>query len=248
MSLRVASLEPGVTATLCALGLEDHLVAVSRYCSRLADVEGLPQLEVTWNLDAAAVAALEPDLVIASVPFRAGRVDELLKEGLDVLCLYPRVLADVYRHIRWLARLAAVPDRGEATVREMQAGLDAVGRSVQGLARPRIFVEIWPDPLMSAPPWVAELVEIAGGCFVPPGPGRRVEEQEVLAADPQVIVLAWAGVSDQQPERVLRRPGWEAVTAVRTGRVVPVREVILNAPSPRLVEGAWELARAIHGV
>jgi iron complex transport system substrate-binding protein len=86
---RIVSLEPSVTATLVALGQRQHLVAVTRYCQRLADVRGLPQLETTWSVKADEVAALKPDLVIAAVPYRAGKVDELLRAHLNVLLALP---------------------------------------------------------------------------------------------------------------------------------------------------------------
>lgn len=44
---RIVSLEPSITVTLIALGQRARLVAVTRYCHRLVDVTGLPQLETT---------------------------------------------------------------------------------------------------------------------------------------------------------------------------------------------------------
>jgi hypothetical protein len=123
---RIVSLEPSVTAMLVALGQRRRLVAVTHYCQRLVDVGDLPQLEPTWSVEAGEVAALAPDLVIAGVPYRAGQVDELLKARLNVLCLYPNSLADVYAHITWLGRLCGVPERADAVVRHMQSELAAL--------------------------------------------------------------------------------------------------------------------------
>ena len=41
---------------------------------------------------------------------------------------------------------------------------------------------MWPKPPMSSPIWVAELVEIAGGEFVPARLGRQVTAEEVRQA------------------------------------------------------------------
>ncbi len=246
MLKRIASLEPSVTATLIALGQRDRLVAVTRFCHRLADVEGLPQVDNTWSVDAAEVAALEPDLVVAGVPYRAGKVDELLKAGLDVLCLYPNSLADVYRHICWLGRLCDVPQQADALVEKMRLELAVLQARAAGRPRQRVYVEQWPDPLMNGMPWVAEIVEALGGEFVPRPGNRRISEEEVIAADPEVILVNWAGVENINPARVSARPGWERISAVRAGRVVAVNEIALNAPGPNLSEGMWEVWRALY--
>ena len=243
---RIVSLEPSVTATLFALGQQQRLVAVSEWCERLVDVGNLPRLPSTWSAKPEDIVGLEPDLVIASVPYRADTIVELLRGRLDVLCLSPQRLEDVIAHILWLGRLTDAADAAERIIAKMQATFDALRQQVAGLPRPRVYVEMWPKPPMSSPVWVAELVEIAGGTFVPERPGRQVTDDEMRHADPEIIVVAWAGVADPPLERVLRRSGWESITAVREGRVVTVDEIVLNAPGPNLARAARLLAEVIH--
>lgn len=245
---RLVSLEPSVTATLFALGRGHLLVAGSEHDRRLLgdQVADLPTVPSTWAVRAEDVARFQPDLVIASVPFREQSLAELLKAGLHVLSLYPRDLASVYQTIRLLAALTNAREAGEQVVSEMEATFEHVRQKTANLPRRRVYVETWPRPLMSAPLWVAELVEIAGGTFVPQGPGRRVTPEEVIAADPEVIVVAWPGVDHPPLERVYARPGWEEVTAVRQRRVVAVEEIVINAPGPNLARAARLLAQAIH--
>lgn len=243
---RIVSLEPSITATLVALGQRQRLVAVTRYCLRLADVAGLPQLETTWSVKADEVAALAPDLVIAATPYQAGKIDELLKARLNVLCLYPQSLADVYAHLILLGRLCEASSQAETIVAEMQATFAELQRQAAGQPRRRVYVEEWPKPLITAAPWIAELVALLGGEVVPQPPGRQVSEQEVIEADPEIIILNWAGVDKIDPARVLGRAGWEQVSAIRAGRVVAVNEIWLNAPGPNLAEGARQLWQALY--
>ncbi|MCB0173442.1 MAG: ABC transporter substrate-binding protein [Anaerolineae bacterium] len=246
MTQRIVSLEPSITATLAALGQRHRLVGVTRYCHRLAEVTGLPQLDTTWAVKADEVAALQPDLVIAATPYQAGKIDTLLQAKLDVLCLYPQSVADVYRHIRWLGRLCDAADQADTLVAQMQTGLADLIRRAKDKPRQRVYVEEWPKPLMTAGLWIAELVELLGGDCVPQPTGRQVTDQEVIEADPEVIILCWAGIEQMDPERVLARAGWSNVSAVRSGRVVAVNEILLNAPGPNLVEGAQQLWQALY--
>lgn len=245
---RIVSLEPSVTATLFALGQQARLVAVSEWCDRLVDVGDRPRLPSTWSAKPEDITALSPDLVIASVPYRAETMLELLRARLNLLCLYPQHLEDVYTHIAWLGRLTNAAEKAGQVISRMQADFETLRRQVAGLRRPRVYVEMWPRPPMSSPAWVAELVEIAGGEFVPTRPGRAVTDEEIRAADPEIIVVAWAGVADPPLQRVIQRAGWEQVSAVRAERVVALDEIYLNAPGPNLVQGAHLLAAAIHPV
>ncbi len=245
---RIVSLEPSVTATLFALERHHLLVAGSEHDRRLLGerVAHLPVVPSTWAVRAADVLRFRPDVVVASVPFREQSLAELLKAGLHVLSLYPRDLASVYQTVRLLAALTDAREAGERVVAEMERTFEEVRARAGGRPAVRVYVETWPRPLMSAPLWVAELVEVAGGRFVPGNPGRQISEDEVMAADPEVIVVAWPGVDDPPLERVCARPGWERITAVREGRVVAVDEIVLNAPGPNLAQAAHMLAQAIR--
>jgi iron complex transport system substrate-binding protein len=244
---RIVSLEPSITATLCALDQRHKLVGVTRYCARLCDVAGIPEVEITWSLDVDQVATLKPDLVIAGTPYRAGKVDELLQRKIPVLCLYPQSLAHVYNNIDWLGRLCGVPERSHVLIDEMQTTLAQLADQAKSLPLQRIYVETWPNPLFTGEPWLAEIVSALGSEFVPMPPGRQVTEAEVFAADPEVIVLNWAGVEKLNPDQVYHRPGWQDVSAVRNQRVVAVDEIALNAPGPTLMKGMHELWRALRG-
>ncbi|MFQ5856522.1 MAG: ABC transporter substrate-binding protein [Anaerolineae bacterium] len=243
---RIVSLEPSVTAILFALGQQARLAAVSEWCDRLVDVGDRPRLPSTWSAKPEDIVALSPDLVIASVPYRAEAITDLLQAKLNVLCLRPQHLADTYAHIAWLGRLTDAVEEAEQVISQMQADFEAIRRQVAGLHRPRVYVEMWPKPPMSSPDWVGELVEIAGGEFVPAKPGRAVTDDEIREADPEIIAVAWAGVTDPPLQRVIQRSGWDQVSAVLEGRVMAVDEIYLNAPGSNLVHGARLLADAIH--
>jgi ABC-type Fe3+-hydroxamate transport system substrate-binding protein len=70
-----------------------------------------------------------------------------------------------------------------------------------------VYVEEWPKPLINAAPWIAEIVALLGSQVVPQPPGRQVSEQEVIEADPELIILNWAGMDKIEPEKVLNRAG-----------------------------------------
>ncbi len=250
-SPRIVSLAPSVTSILHALGAADCLVGVTRWCADVVPEEalrGLSRFDDCWNTDPAKVAELAPDLVIGSVPYRAKVIEGILARGMRFLATYPRALADVYGDIRLLARIVEKPAAGERLVETMERSIaDARERAANASSRPRIYCEEWSNPLQNSQRWVEELVEAAGGEFVPKPAARKVAAEEVIAADPEIILLAWCGTNDRaRPDVVLKRPGWENLAAVRQHRIHVVRDEFLNTPGPSLLDGLRALAMIIH--
>jgi len=249
--VRIASLSPSVTSILVALGARRKLVAVSKWCKEVADVDGLPEFGDCWSpgsgKSAAELMELKPTMIIGSVPFRAETVRKILELPVPFLALNPRVLADIEVDIRTLGSIAGASARAEFLIRTMRRKFERIRKiAARTKAKPRVYCEAWPNPRISSPPWVAELVEIAGGRMVV-GAGKRVTDPEVAESNPEIIVLAWAATGGKsKPEPALRNPAWRNVSAVCEGRVFVVRDELLNTPGPPLTRGAEELLRVIH--
>ena len=248
---RVVCLQPSATVTLAALGRLERIVACTRYC---ADV--CPQVRKarraivadSWTAKAEQILAARPDLVIASVPYQAEAVEEILKAGIPFLGLAPRSLADVYSDIALLARVMSAKRKGSQVVARMKKEIATVRAktSARRARRPRVFCEEWGKPIIHSQRWVAELVEAAGGEFLGE-PGRQTDAESVRRANPEVIIAAWCGAGDRVPlEKIIEQRSWQGVSAARAGRVYCIRDEYLNTPAPTLLLGLKALAAAIR--
>jgi iron complex transport system substrate-binding protein len=247
--MRIVSLAPSVTSILLSLGVGRELVGVSRWCKDVTDVGSRPSVGDCWKMDLREVMRLRPTILIGSVPFAVETVQKILAEAVAFLAINPRSLADIFADIRTLGRLVERGRAAEILIRKMQSGFADVAREARQRgagSRVRVYCEAWPKPRISSPPWVAELVQIAGGKMVVSS-GERVTDEDVARAAPQLIVLAWAATGGgAKVSTALRNPAWRDVPAVRNGHVVVIRDELLNTPGPPLVQGARELARAIR--
>lgn len=244
---RIASLSASTSAIAAGCGAADRLVAVTRDCARLTpELAGLPLVGDAWSAKSADVLAHAPELVIASAPYDAETVGRLVKDRARFVATSPWTLADIYTDIRMLGSLLERPHLADALVADMQSAIEATRARTLGHPRPRVYCEVWMKPIMSSPVWVSELVEAAGGEPVVAG-GRVLDPEAVLAANPEVVVMAWCGaIGRSRPEKLLARPGFDGLAAARSGRVVPVRDEFLNAPCQHLVTGLRILAHCIH--
>jgi ABC-type Fe3+-hydroxamate transport system substrate-binding protein len=183
---RIVSLVPSDTLNLFALGAGARVVGRTRYCVEPEGaVERVPVVGGTKDVDVEAVAALQPDLVLANQEENArAPIEALARLQLQVFVSFPRRVAEGIAHLARLARIVGVD--GDAAV------VDLVRRGYREAASPaprpalRTFVPIWMDPLMTvnAETFIHDALALAGGENVFADRVRRYPLQADLGRDP----------------------------------------------------------------
>jgi iron complex transport system substrate-binding protein len=248
--LRIVSLAPSATSIFCALGAKRSLVGVTKWCAHVAPVGKLPKLGDCWHLDSIdAILGLRPTLIIGSVPYKQETVAKLLEQPLNFLAMNPRTLADIENDVRLLGGIAGRPHAAEAVVRKMRSVFALIRKRTRKISRPvKVYCEAWPNPRISSPPWVAEVVKIAGGEMVVPA-GEKVIEEQIAESRPELIVLAWAATGEKaDPKQTYEVASWKDVPAIRDRQVQVISDELLNTPGPPLLRGAMELERLLRGI
>ena len=247
--LRIAALQPSISIVLDRLNALDTLVACTRYC--VEAVPALAQRSITiikdsWSSTTDEILAAKPSLVLASVPYRMESLGALLKSGCPVVTLAPHTLADIYADIRLIGSIVHRVEAAESVVAAMQQEIAATCARTSNASRPIVYCEEWGKPLIHSQPWVAELIDAAGGQFLGSA-AKQTTAEAIAAADPDVMIFAWCGAGDRVPlERVIAQRGWQDLRAVREGNVFCVADEWLNTPAPTLLAGLRALAAALH--
>ncbi len=250
--MRVVSLACSNTEIVHALGCGHLLVGVDSHSDYPeALLAGLPRVGPDLEIDVSAVAALEPDLVLASltVPGHETVVEGMELAGLPVLTLAPEGLEDVPVSVERVAEALGVADRGKALADRMREAFQP--NDEPGGPRPSILVQWWPKPVIAPAgrSWVQGLIERAGG-LNPLGQedrlSRPMTDAEVAAFAPDAVVLSWCGVHPDKyrPDVVYRNEAFSQVPALRNRQVHCIPEALLGRPGPRLLEGL----EALRGV
>jgi iron complex transport system substrate-binding protein len=248
MTMRIVSLAPSATSILCAIGAKKLLVGVTKWCCDVAPVAGWLQVGDCWHMESVAdMVALRPTLVIGSVPYKQETVGKLLEHRLTFLAMNPRTLEDIYTDIRLLGGISGRAAQAEKLIRQMRSEFATVERTSKKMKRRvRVYCEAWPNPRISSPPWVAELVTVCGGEMSVPA-GEKISDEDVASAQPEVIVLAWAATGDKsKPQQAYGVDAWKDVPAIRERRVFVIRDELLNTPGPPLLLGALELSKILR--
>ena len=248
---RIVCLTEETVETLYLLGEQDRIVGVSGYCVRPPQVRReKPRVSAFITADVPKILALEPDLVFAFSDLQADIAAELARAGVAVHLFNQRDIAGIMAMIRTVGALVGAADRADALARSFEERLESLAASVSGRARPRVYFEEWDEPLISGIGWVSELIEIAGGADIfvenrarQAAKDRIVPPQAVIDARPDIILASWCG-KKVRPERIAGRPGWDAIPAVRDGRIHEIKSPLILQPGPAaLTEGLDAIAR-----
>jgi hypothetical protein len=182
-AIRVVSLVPSATETLVALGV------VPVACTRFCELDGVPTVGGTKNVDIEAVVALAPDLVVVNdEENRIEDADALVARGLALHSMSPRSVAEVGPAVCALASMIGVDPVAPF------GAWDGWLAGTRVAAWERAFVPIWRRPWMSlaADTYGSSLLAHVGITNVFGDAGERYPEvalHEVATRGPDVALL-----------------------------------------------------------
>lgn len=286
---RIISLLPSSTEIVSVLGFMDELVGRSHECDYPVAVEKLPvctkpkfnpegtsreinqrvkdvleQALAVYQVDAAQLAALKPDIIITqsqcevcavSLAEVEAAVSQLVDSKPVIVSLEPNGLTDVWADIQRVADALGVSDRGRELIAAFQHRMTRLAQQARQLThQPTVAGIEWLEPLMGAGNWMPELVEMAGGVNLFGLAGKHspwVTWEELIEADPEVIVMLPCGYDIQKTLSempiLMKQPAWSTLKAVQQERVyVTDGNHYFNRPGPRLVESLEILAEIFH--
>ena len=239
---RIICTSPEITEILFAVGAGDRVVAVVRGCDWPPAARDLPLVGDFSNVSLERVAALEPDLVITTGHEQKRIVAQLERLGVTTVAFLASDVASVKRNVQAVGIIVGEEEKAANLLTAFEARLSAVASAVEktpAAERPRVYLEICPEPLMTVAEgsFVHDAIILAGGVNVGAGlprPYSRVESEAVIAADPEVIVLCHDAAA---PADVATRTGWRRITAVRENRVYEANADLVLRAGPRFGEG-----------
>ena len=215
-----------------------------------------------YVIDGDLLRRLQPDLILTQelcevCAVGAGSVFETAAKVLDytpeILSIRPASLDDIFKNIGLIGEAAGVPARAEALLGQLRSRTDYVSqRAADGLAH-KVFCIDWLEPLRNTGQWTPELVELAGGVeglAEKWGKSREVGWDEVLEYQPDyVMVMPCAFNMDRtiaETAKLLERPEWRSLNAVKEGRVYLFDGQIPSRHGPRVIDVLEGLAEAMR--
>ena len=248
--MRIVTMIPSHTETVCALNACDKLVGVDEYSNYPEMVMTLSNLGNGFAPNVEAIVAIEPDLVL--VDESSGIATALEGLGLNVYAGTAQTFEEVFEKFEVIGQLI----NREAEAGELSASVMAEAEGIAGLVanaeQPTVFYEL-DSTLYSVSPssFVGEILARAGANNIVPddlGDFPQLDPEFIVEANPDIIILADAPYGETV-DSLTARPGWSALGAVESGKVYELSQEdidAINRPGPRVGQAVRILAQLLH--
>ena len=256
-SRRVVSLAPNLTELVFELGFGSNLVGRSSACDYPPEAQYLPVVGGFGRPNWEALENLRPDLVLATDLEKPGLLDRLKERGVETLLLPCESWDELVQAGLTISEALGQRAAGEEFVRGMTARRRALESRVAafyaGKPGPRVYVEVWGDPLTTsgAQSFLDDMVRLAGGVNIAAElrPAYvHVSAEWVIQQDPDAILLAYMLPNASPIESIVKRPGWDKIRAVQENAICAnIPPDLLLRPGPRILEGAEKFAEWLMG-
>ena len=249
--IRIVSLSPTATENLFAVGAGRQVIAVdalSNYPKRA------PRTKLSgFTPNAEAIASYRPDLVFLHT---GGKIVQQLRALRIRVIQLPAAqnLAHAYAEIVQIGRATGHPGVASRLVRSMKARIaSAIASARPNASRLSVYHELTTDYYSAtSQTFIGQVYRLFGLRNIADGADGsgsgypKLAGEYIIAANPDLIVLADSKCCGQSRETVAARPGWSTIKAVRTSRVIRADDDVASRWGPRIVGFVRLVATALR--
>lgn len=253
---KIIVIAPSALEIINGLDAMDRVIEVDSYSVEAGDplAEGFEGAGDSYGLNIERIAALNPDILIAVTGGSEDDYQKIRELGIEI---YRVINIDgiegVYTEITNISRLIGLEDRGEKLVNELKEEVGMIYDRVKDMDdedRPKVFYEVWNDPLMSAgmDTFINDLIEKSGGVNIlaednlSGWPEYSVET--LIERNPDIIIAPASLAPDSSV--IMDDARFSSITAVIEGRVYIIPDNPISRPSQNSIKALQMLSKAIH--
>jgi iron complex transport system substrate-binding protein len=239
---RIVSLSATATEMLFAIGAGDQVVAVDEYSNYPPEAPTTNLSGLETNIE--AIAKFEPNLVVISGD--PGDLEKSLRTLQIPVLVEPaaQTLHDTYAQIDQLGVATGNSAQAVEIVQSMRSEIDDLVAQAPDFEEPptyyheldQTYYSVTSETFIGQIYNLVGLRNIADGAKGAGSQYPQLSAEFIVEADPDIIFLADTKCCDQSHETVANRPGWDEISAVKTGSVVELDDDIASRWGPRVID------------
>lgn len=252
---RIISLAPNLTELLFALKLNEEIVGVTSFADYPEEALYKTKIGTILEPNIEKIITMKPDIVFAAGINKMEIIEKLKNLGIKVVGFNPQTINDVFLVIKKAGQLTGKNDRARELVTDMYIELsqiqDMVDKVLENRSRPKVFYEIWSDPLYTAGDntFIDDVIKIAGGINIGAnarGSWPQYSIEKLLLENPDIYISSpHSAPYKVTVESIKERENYQNIKAIKNNRVYIIDQNIISRPSPRIIEGLKKFVKAI---
>ncbi|MGF3066040.1 ABC transporter substrate-binding protein [Facklamia sp. P12945] len=255
----IVTLMPADAEILFEIGAGDTIVGRGTYVDFPADeVEEIPAIATGENLNIEEIIALDPEVVVmTAMSLTEDQMTAIEDAGITVLVTDAQTIEEVYEAIDLLGQLVGKEEEADQLIEEMEtvfkefeekADQEEESKSVYYEVSPLEF-GLWTAGSETFMDEIGQMLNLEN-VFADQKSFVEVSEEQVLLANPQVIITTSLPMDEEAPspeEEIMQRKEWDDLSAVKNDKVFAVDNSAFTRPGPRLMDAVKELYDLVYG-
>ncbi|MBM3708289.1 MAG: ABC transporter substrate-binding protein [Actinobacteria bacterium] len=246
---------PSALEILDAIGAIDYVIGVDNWSIDFgeplaAGFEGFGDFQ---SLNMEKITASDPDIIIGLIGWAEADIQKLNELGIKIYIVDANTIDEVYTDIINMGQLTGMQKEAQELKVELEKKVNAVTEKVKDISqeqKPKVFYEVWNDPLMSAgsDTFINEFIEKAGGINIVTADGLsgwpEYSVENLIQNNPDVIIAPMSLAPDA--DVIISDARFSSVNAVINKKVYIVPDNPVSRPSQNIIKGLEMFAQAIH--
>jgi len=247
---RIVSLAPSVTEMIFAIGAGEHLVGRTTACDWPAEALKVPVAGAFGKPSLEVIASMRPEIVVDVDLEEKGNSDKIRAMGIRTEHISCRTPDDIPPALRTLGKLTGHERKADSLAAAIEKGLETFReKNLHKTEKPLVYLEIWDDPFWTGgkDSYTSHMIAYAGGRNIGDSVRKEyfeISQEWVIQQNPDVIACMYMSKETPAAEGVMRRPGWQHISAVKRKNVFDgFDNSLFLRPGPRVLEGIEQLQK-----
>ena len=260
---RIISLAPACTQILFAIGDGNKVVGVTDYdnypynfsawiaAGNMTSIGGYS----TPNME--AIASLHPDLIVSD-NINDALLPNMRSLEYKVIVINPTSINGIYQDITMVGKATGAQTKATSVIANITSTISNIQAKIAAAniaTKPKVYYEVWSDPLMSAgsTTWINDVINKAGGVNIFANETQQyptVASETIVSLNPDVILLP-TNMGTGTPfygtvQDVKSTPGWNTISAVKNDKVYVIDQDVFAEPGPRVADQVYDVAQCLY--
>jgi len=246
---------PSALEIIDALDSMDKVAGVDSWSIDMGEplAQGFEGFGDFQSLNMEKITSSAPDLIIGLVGWAEADIQKLTDLGIKMYIVDANTMDEVYTEIENMGAILGKNSQAKALKDELKNQVQDISSKIAGIeenVKPKVFYEVWNDPLMSAGnnTFINELINIAGGINIVASDGLEgwpeYSVEKLVQNNPDVIIAPTSLAPDAST--ILSDAKLSEVNAVVNKKVYVVPDNPVSRPSQNIIKGLTMLAKAFH--
>ncbi|MFH1854773.1 MAG: helical backbone metal receptor [Candidatus Omnitrophota bacterium] len=235
--LRIVSLAPNTTEILFVLGLGDSVVGVDEYSDYPEEARYIQRVGSFDRPDIENIILLKPDYILVNTDMVSDKKVYLEGLGIKFVNISPKNIEGLCKDIEMLGNIFNKQQAAGNITGDIRRRLKALSMK-EDKDRPKVFVQLFDDPLVTASSFIGDVIRVSGGKNVASDikdDAGLFSMEELINRNPDIIIAIGFSSESKIPS---------SVKAVKNNSIIKDLDPdILLRPGPRIIDAIEALNR-----